>query len=315
MSIEEFADLATTGYTGGTGEKTAPEDEMFHSAYIAGKSRMNHINVKEQLGKFQIRGVEYNLETINMIITHTKEILVNVERVQNKDNIKCFSFKDGSPPWFGTTLLSSGNKRQCPQTSAERAINDFCSPCKTQIIVAGIFCKPDGTPIVNEENKPVFIFIRGKGMRYSNVSQYLNDLYQEDLTPIFEPATEQSKSFEKSVVNNKRFVTKLTVGEQTSSFGGNVFIFELNKGTELPKESVLSVLKLSKKTVEQFNEKFDWSKRKQSTSTYNSESSTPPEGILTIGDGKQEAANDTGEKAVESGVIKGKNFSFDDINF
>ena len=139
-----------------------------------------------------------------MVITHSKDILVKIRSDKGRDNIECFSYKDGAPPWYGTSSLQGGQKRQCPQTSAERAVNDFCNPCRAQILLAGIYCKANGSPILTEDKKPIFIFIRGKGMRYSNVSEYLSDLYREDLTPIFEPVTEQSKEFEKRVVNNKQ---------------------------------------------------------------------------------------------------------------
>lgn len=310
MSIEEYADLASTGFTGGTGgDKKAPEEEFFHSVYVAGKTRKNHIDVEEVGGKFQIRGVQYNLDEVHMIITHTKEILANVKSEKGKgETTVCFSFKDGAPPWYGTTKLSDGSPRPCPSTSAERAVNDFCNPCRAQIIVAGIYCKPDGTPILTEENKPIFVFLRGKGMRYSNVSNYLNDCYQEDLDPIFTPVTDQSKEFEKSIVNNKRFVTKITKDYQTSSFGGNVAIFVLDKGSKLENDSVLSILKLSKQTLTHFNEKFDWSKKKQAVSGYGA----PPEGVLsTAPDAEPDAPE---EKAAEAGA-SGKKFSFDDVNF
>lgn len=324
MSIEEYADLATTGYQGGgSGEQTPPEQDFFHSVYIAGKTRKNHIGVEEQSGKYQVRGVEYNLDSVYMIITHTKEILANIKREQNRDNIKCFCFKETAPPWYGTSKLADGSARQCPQTSAERAVNDFCNPCRAQILVAGIYCTPEGQPILTDEKKPIFVFIRGKGMRYSNVSEYLNDLYKEELTPpIFEPATDQSKEFEKSVVNNKRFVTKLTKGKSTSSYGNDVNVFVLERGNELPKEFVLSILQLSKKTVEQFNDKFDWSKNKQTTG-YGSTPAAAPDGVLPVGGdvteqgpAQTEAQPETTpeEKAAEAGA-SAKTFSFDDINF
>jgi hypothetical protein len=323
MSIEEFADLSSTGYQGGSGEQIAPEDEFFHSVYVAGKSRNNHINIKEESGKFQIRGVQYNLDEVHMIITHTKEILANIKNDKGKDNIMCFSFKDSGPPWYGTSKLGDGSQRQCPQSSAERAVNDFCNPCRAQIIVAGIHCKPDGTPILNEDGKPVFIFIRGRGMRYPNISNYLNDLYKEDLPPLFEPVTEQSKRFEKSVVNNKRFVTNITAGQETSGYGSSVNVFVLNKGVQLPNESVMSILKLSKKTVDQFNEKFNWSKNKQVSGYGTTPSNQPPSGVMTVEDSNsstpEETPGDTAtavkteEKAKEAGAQK--TFSFDDINF
>lgn len=311
MSFDDYSNLANTGYKGGTTQQKAPEDEFFHSCYVAGKNRTNHINVKEISGELQIRGVEYNLEKVHMIITHTKEILANIKTEKAKDTTLCFSFKDGEPPWHGTSKLGDGSNRVCPQTSPERAVNDFCCNCKTQILVAGIYCKESGEPILNDEKKPIFIFIRGKGMRFSGVSEYLNDLYNEDLDPVFEPVTEESAQFEKSVVNNKRFVTEITIGEETSSFGNDVYIFKLNRGLKLPKETVLSILKLSKQTVDKFIEKFDWSKKQQTTG-YGS--SSTPDGVLTT---DNENGKSTEEKASEAGVEEptAKPFSFDDVSF
>ena len=319
-NFEEYQDLSGTGYQGGSaGEKVAPEDEFFHSVYISGKTRKNHLGLDEKTGKLQVRGVEYNLDEVNFVITHTKDILVKVKHQKGKGEItECFSYKDGAPPWNGTTKLQDQSARTCPMTSAERAANDFCNPCRSQILIAGIYCKPDGSPILTEDKKPVFVFIRGRGMRYSNVSDYLNDLYnEEELTPIFEPVTDQSKQFEKSVVNNKRFVTKITRGEEESSYGNMVNIFELERGPQIPNTAVVKILKLSKETVGQFNEKFDWSKRKQAAvSGYGADQeqpTSPPEGVMSMDDEQPtEAApsEDSQEKEKEQ-----KTFSFDDIQF
>lgn len=316
QSFEDYQDLSGVGFQGGGGEPTAPEDEFFHSIYISGKTRKNHINVEEKGGKIQIRGVQYNLDEVNMVITHTKDILVNIETVQGRDNIKCFSYKEGAAPWFGTSTLPDGSKRACPLTSAERAANDFCNKCRAQIIVAGILCSANGSPMLTEEKKPIFGFIRGKGMRYSNVSEYLNDRFNEDLTPIFEPVTEQSKQFEKSVVNNKRFVTKLTKGTATSTYGNDVAVFELTKGAEIPKDAVLKILKLSKDTVDKFNEKFDWSKGKQAAAA--SSYGNRPEGIMEIGepvDSSSGGEETTQQQSKEAPKEEKKTFSFDDIEF
>jgi len=313
MSFEDYADLAGTGFQGGGGEITSPEEEFFHSVYVSGSDRKNHINIVEQIGKFQIRGVQYNLEELNMIIVHTKDILTKIKSENRRDTTECFSYKEASPPWYGTSKLGDGNPRQCPQTSAERAVNDFCSPCRAQIVLAGVYCKADGTPILTEENKPIFVFLRGKGMKYSNVSNYLNDAYKEDLKPLFEPVTEQSKEFEKSVVNNKRFVTKITKGQEQSKYGSNVNIFILTRGVELPKESVMSILKLSKQTLEKFNDKFDWSKGKLAVGY--GQSKAIPEGVLPIDGSKSEEEGE--EESTEETLApeSGKVFSFDDINF
>lgn len=326
MSFEEYQDLQGTGYQGGSGETVAPEDEFFHSVYISGKSRKNHLNITEKVEHFQIRGVEYNLEEVHMVITHTKEILAKVVSERGRDTIKCFSYKEGAPPWKGTSKLDNGAVRECPLTSADRAATEFCSPCRAQILVAGIYCNANGSPILTDDKKPIFIFLRGKGMRYSNVSEYLNNMYNEDLPPIFEPVTEQSKMFEKSVVNNKRFVTKITRGTATSSYNNEVNVFVMDKAAELPKDAVLKILKLSKDTVEKFNEKFDWSKGKQAQQTTGYDSK--PEGVLStespqeddIPLGKEDtqsaqAESPAPEKKQEEAPQGDKVFSFDDIEF
>jgi hypothetical protein len=257
--FEEFQELDGTGFE--SKEPVKPEDEFFHSVYIAGVQRKNHIQIEEQIGKLQIRGVEYNLNEINMIITVIKDVLAKTKTVGRKESLECFSYKQGESPWFGTSKLEGGSPRQCGNTSVERAANAFCSDCRSQILVSGIYCKPDGTPILNQENKPTFVFLRAKGMKYSGISEYLNELFKLDLEPIFVPETEQTRKFEKSVVNNKRFVTKISVIEVPSNYGPRK-VFKLDKGAELPKKTVLEILKISKKLLPKFEEKFDWSKGK-----------------------------------------------------
>lgn len=311
MSFEEYQDLQGTGYKGGSGEVTPPEDEFFHSVYISGKTRKNHLNIEEKVEHFQVRGVEYNLDNVHMIIIHTKEILAKIESERGRDNIKCFSFKEGQAPWFGTSTLTDGAKRECPLTSADRASNDFCNPCRAQLLVAGIYCDENGRPVLTEDKKPVFVFIRGKGMRYSNVSEYLNDLYNEELTPIFTPPTDQSKAFEKAVVNNKRFVTKITRGTARSSYNNDVNIFEFEKGVELPRDAVLKILKLSKDTVANFNEKFNWAQSRQGQATGYGDK--PAEGVLSTETEKPPETEAPQE--VAKAEVSDKTFSFDDIEF
>jgi hypothetical protein len=264
QTFEDYQDLADAGFQGGGGVIVAPEDEFFHSVYIAGQPRKNHLNITEETGKFQIRGVQYNLDEVNIIVTHTKDVLLKSKSEKGKDSIECFSFKKDKP-WLGTSRLGDGSPRQCPQTSAERAVNDFCNPCRSQIIVSGIYCKADGSPILTEDKKPIFVFLRGKGMRYNNVSNYLNELFKEEFPALFKPVTEQTKDFEKRVVNSKRIVTKITRDQVGSKFGSMVNVFVLAKGVTLPDQSVLSILKLSQQTLDKFNEKFDWSKGKQAS--------------------------------------------------
>jgi len=264
MSFEDYAGLYSTGHE--SKEPTKPEDEFFHSIYIAGVERQNHLNITEEIGKLQIRGVEYNKEVVHFIITHTKQVLCKSTRnpQTGRDNLDCFCYQEGQPPWYGTSTLPDGQKRMCGVNSKERAVNEFCNPCRAQLVVAGLYCDEKGTPFTNQKGKPTLIFLRGKGMKYSGVAEYLNDMSKMDIEPLFSPPTEESKRFEKAVVNNKRFVTKLSVGEASSSFGMKK-VFKLEKATQLPGQAVMDILKVAKSTLEKFNEKMNWSQKTGAT--------------------------------------------------
>lgn len=301
MSIDDYSDLTVTGYE--SREPTKPEEEFFHSVYIAGRTRKNHIGVTEEAGKFQIRGVEYNLKEVNMVITNVKEVLTKVTRnPSGRESVDCFSYKTGDS-WKGTT------GRTCGINSAERAANEYCILCRSQIIVSGVYCNPNGSPVL-QDGRPVFVFIRGKGTKYSNVSNYLNDMFKiEDLDPIFDPVTEESQKFERAVVNNKRFVTNISVGETSTNFGPKA-VFELKAGDKLSKKAVIGILKVSKQTLNRFNEKFDWSKRAPSTTGYAEEA--PSE----IADDQQFPTTEEAEgEKLESEQVSEDAFNFDDVKF
>lgn len=304
-SMEEYAALAETGYE--NKGSVAPEDEFFHSVYITGQTRKNHVQIEELAGKLQVRGYEYNLDEVNMIITNVKDILVKTKNVNKKESVECFSFKSGQPPWFGTSRLESGAARECGLNSAERAASGYCNTCKSQIIVAGIYCNAQGAPVL-KDGKPVFVFIKGKGIKYSNVSSYLGELYQMDLDPIFTPVTEATTKFEKAVVNHKRFVTKITIGEAPSKFGMKN-VFELENTIQLPKETVMDILKISKKTINKFNEKFDWSKNRSAVSGYGEQKQA--QGVLTLDDTSGSEGNETSNSESPKEEKKESNAAFD----
>ncbi len=312
FNMEEYTGLADTGFI--NKEQVAPEDEFFHSIYISGQTRKNHINIEEITKKIQVRGVEYNLDQVCMIITNVKDILVNASRdQQNREKIDCFCYKSGPAPWKGTS------ERICGLNSTERASNPACSNCRSQIIVSGIYCDINGKPLVNENNKPVFVFLRAKGMKYSNVSDYLGKMFKKDLSPIFTPVTDESKKFEKAVVNNKRFVTIITQGEANSKYGTQN-VFELDSGVQLQDNVVKDILKISKKTIKQFNEKFDWSKNKivNSAATGYGDQTQPNEGVLSMEQETKNKENKETENTQESQSKQNNNsgfMSFDDIEF
>jgi hypothetical protein len=300
MDINEYSDL--TGIAFEAKEQIAPEDEFFHSVYISGQTRKNHIGIIEQTGKLQIRGADYNLDEVLGIITHTKSVLVNSVQKQGRESTECFSWCDGVPPWKSST------GRMCGKNSAERASVDFCKNCRAQIIVALLRCNPDGTLVLTPEKKPLFMFIRGKGTKYSNVSEYLNSLAKLDMDPIFTPVTPATTQFEKSTVNHKRFVTKITIGWVQTKFG-NKAVYELEKLNEIAKEQIPSLLKGAKQTVSKFNEKFDWSVRKTGGKPFS-------EGPNAFGEiGNETAKMSISEAGKKEEAPKAGSFSFDDVDF
>jgi len=286
MDLKDYSDLSGMGFE--AKEQTAPEDEFFHSIYIAGQTRKNHIQVVEQAGKLQIRGVDYNLDSIYGIITHVKSVLVKSVQKQGKESTECFSFCQGDPPWKSST------GRLCGKNAAERAAVEFCTDCRSQIIVTLIRCKPDGSLFLGTDNKPIFMFIRGKGTKYANVSSYLNDLSKLDLEPIFTPVTTESTKFEKSSVNHKRFITKISIGSVSTKFG-NKAVYEFEKVTEIPVKQIPSLLKFSKNTITNFSEKFDWSKKSPTSSTtqaVSAENAFSDLGKTSVAPKKEEASYD-----------------------
>lgn len=269
MSSIDFSEYSDVLGDGGYDVKVpvAPEDEFFHAVYISGQQRQNALGGTEMPGKLQIRGLQNNLDEVNIVITHIKQVLV--KSIQTKDGrgekLECFSYQNGNPPWKGT----SGNI--CGKNSTERASNAFCKDCRSQIIISGLYLdEKTGRPFLTEDKKHVYVFIRGKGVKYGNIANYLSDLAKrDDLEPMVTPVTPESKEFEKRQVNHKRFITKITVGKQSTNYGMKD-VFELNACSPLNIDNVKNILNKAKETMEQFKEKFDWSRGKSGSADYTS---------------------------------------------
>jgi len=316
--LDDYQELAATGISGGGGgEQTDPKDEFFKSIYISGQNRQHENGVMEEIEKLQIRGHSFNHTEVYMVMTHIKDVLNNETKVNGRITSKCFSFKESAkPPWYGSTPMPDGSPRICPTTSPDRKNLEYCKNCKAQIIVAGILTQPTGQPIVDEEQKPIFVFIRGKGVKYGNVSDYLSSLYSLDLDPVFDEEGDHVREFEKRVVNHKRFVTKITKGLANSNHGMKM-VFEFEKGEELNPKFALELLDLSKKTWDQFCKKFDWSKKAKKTDV---QKASKEAGVVSMDSGnasKPEPQPQNEEKKAEekpSGSDSGT-FSFKDIKF
>lgn len=311
FSMDDYQDLAGAGYE--SRQPVAPEDEFYHSIYIAGQSRKNQSGVQEEAEKLQVRGVEYNLGKAYMIVTHVKALLAKIDRdASGRESVKCFSYQQGDPPWHGTSGV------QCGINSAERAASDFCNPCRAQLVVGGIYCDEQGHPALDKEKKPVFVFIRGKGMKYSRVADYINNLQTDDFEPIFTPVTDESKRFEKIHVNNKRFVTQIGIETEDSNWGPRK-VFDLTRGSQLSNKVVMDVLRITKKTIDKFNEKFDWSRGKQ-VSGYAETAAVPPEQQIPEVTPPPQATEQPAGQPVEQPPVETKpdqqqTYSFEDIDF
>lgn len=314
--LDDYQELNSTGVTGGGGggDQTPPEEEFFKSVYISGQNRTHEDGHSEEIEKLQIRGHSYNHDAVYMIVTHVKDILNNEMKQNGRLTSKCFSFKESSqPPWYGSSPMPDGSARICPVTSADRKSVEFCQTCKAQIIMAGILCQPTGTPILDDEKKPIFVFIRGKGVKYGNVSDYLSSLYQLDLDSVFEETGDAIREFEKRVVNHKRFVTKVTKTYVKTENYGKKLAFQFEKGGELNKEFALELLDLAKKTMEQFRKKFDWSKKKKKNDQQKKAS-----GVMSMETSEASGTGVENNKKEETGKTEEpgqSTFSFKDIKF
>lgn len=313
MSFEEFGNLSQTGFQ--NREPTRPEDEFFHSVYISGISRKNSSGITEQAEKLQIRGVEYNLESLNMMIIHTKVILAKLKIEDKKEVLQCFSYQEGLSP-KGTSGIT------CGKNAAERATNDYCVNCRSQIIMAGIYCNEKGDPIADEQGKPIFVFLRGKGMKYSAIADYLSECSKrDDLEPFFNPATSESLKFEKAVVNNKRAVTKIGIDTVDSKYGLKR-VFKLQIGESVSNKSTMDILKLAKRTLDKFNEKMNWANNMTYVDNEKKENESK-DSLTKVPESTDTIENETvsEEKKVEKKEETPKKqseddkFSFDDIAF
>lgn len=319
--LDDYQELNSTGVSGGGGgDQTPPEEEFFKSIYISGQNRKHdQTGIMEEIEKIQIRGHSYNHTEVYMIITHVKDVLNHEHKVNGRKQTKCFSFKESSAsPWYGSVDMSDGSPRVCPTTSKDRKQVEFCKDCKAQIIMAGILVQPTGQPILDTESKPIFVFIRGKGVKYGNVSDYLSSLYQLDMDNVFNEEGDAIREFEKRVVNHKRFTTKITKTTAQTDYGMKM-VFALEKGAEIPKEMALELLEMAKNTMPQFRKKFDWSKKKKSAKVAEESKAA---GVMSMdGDTTKGApqestlAPDTNKEAESEKPTTGNTFSFKDIKF
>lgn len=302
-NYEEFADLNGTGINIPKKETIAPEDEFLHSIYICGMDRKNHKDITELNGKLQIRGVDYNLDDVNMIILLVRKIRVNKKKDSDgKTNIITCGSKLNTNPWTGT----SG--RKCP-SAKERLLIEECKDCKHQIVVIGMLCdNSSGRPRFDSNNKPIFCFFVGRGIKWADVNQYLVDEDSKEITPIFTPVSEKSLKFEKeNIGKSKRVVTNVGVAYKRSPRNNQLFqTFKLTEGIELSSKQVLSLLEVSKKILPQVDEKLDRIVGIKNDNVQNDDDNEIP---------KSENVNDYASTPMTETTVQEEAFDFDDIPF
>jgi hypothetical protein len=254
LSLDDLPKI--TGIPDSSARSNAPEEQFFKSIYVPGKRRKNADGVNEEPGKFQIFQTENNLDDVNMIIVHIKEVLSKVTKTDKGEITECFCFMDNrKKPYKGT----SG--RDCNDNHALRKNGDeYCKTCLNNVIMAGIWCDPQGEPILRE-GKPVFCFVKAKKiLNIISLGKYLKEFYNLDLSPMIKPVTDDSIKHEKKELHPKRFVTNIKMGTMPTDYGDKP-VMTYSRGVELPLDKVVSIVKLAQKTEEKFINKFDVSKR------------------------------------------------------
>lgn len=251
-------------YSGGMFVDTS----MFKSVYITGTARqIEGTNEVEQVGKLQIHDTKFrNLDEVCMIPMFAKRKLVKVRMEGMKEIVECFSYMRGEPPYKGT----SG--RTCPNTSAQRDATVECKGCRQRIILAGILVSPEGRPFVNDDGENIYIFIRGKGIKFMAISNYISECTRLPETKLPSIRDEILKvkpnliiktkpEYEKPMFNFRRFVCHIRVQQIQTNFGPR-FIYDLSRGKLIPTELVIKLLNRTEELVDVFDAKFDLSLQK-----------------------------------------------------
>ncbi|GIU68983.1 MAG: hypothetical protein KatS3mg002_0219 [Candidatus Woesearchaeota archaeon] len=251
VNVSEFLDLQTA-----SAPVQGAKESIFKSIYIGGTPRTEN-GIQLIPGKLQVKDVPelYNKDELHMVILYTKRILVKEKNTPQGKTLLCMSYLNTNPP-KGTA------HGPCGRTAAERAADPFCATCKSHLIVAGVLTQPNGTPIKDSDGELVFGFIRGRGVKYVPISDYVRSLTQMELP--YRIFSEDQESFERSVANKMKIVTRIVPSTTNTKFGIKQ-IFKLEPGNIIPKEACLKYMNLAKTKLPDFDEKFDWSRQINNT--------------------------------------------------
>jgi len=275
IDVNEFLDLQNASSVPGN-----QKDSIFKSIYIGGVQRQEN-GVTLLPGHLHVKDFPplYNQNELYMVILYTKRILVKEKQSPQGRTLLCTSYMQGPPPWQGTA------HGPCGRTAAERSADPFCATCKNHLIVAGVLTNKIGSPIKDDEGNLVFGFMRGRGVKYVPISDYVRSLSEMDPPYVI---FKDKEDFERSVVNKMKVVTNISPGTIDSKYGPKS-IFKLSVGNTVPQEAALRYLRLAKEHLEDFDNKFDWSRN--ATTSSEIQDDTPPVMSEPPSDGNDELEN------------------------
>jgi hypothetical protein len=189
-------------------------------------------------------------------------VLVKNEDLGKYKGAVCFSFADYDEN--GNQQSTSGFF--CPPNSEARQSIDWCSNCRTQIILIGFLSDENGNIKKDKEGKPYNVCIRAERQKVGDVMKYFFECQELEVPYLFtEAPTEESLAQEQRYFNIFRRVIKITVDIVDSYYkdpeGKNNTrnAYKLEGVSELPPENVFKLLDYAEKIEDQIREKFDLS--------------------------------------------------------
>jgi len=249
-------------------EQVDPSDEIFKTIYISGSGQKEDEFTKTRLhiGMLQIKGTMNNLEEIYLMPYYRRQILTNQVKSGKYVSSKCFSYAERDEE--GNQISTSNFF--CPQSSSERQEIKWCSTCKTNFIIVGFLVDADGQYIMDENKKPLSVYLKATGSKVGDVMSYAFDCQELEVPFLFtENSSKESDTFERKYSNMFRRIIKITAGETETYQSDNTPVnaaktrscYILEGHTEISKENVLKLIDYADNIDDKLREKFDFTER------------------------------------------------------
>jgi len=243
-------------------DDVAWEDEFFHSVYVLSKAREEKkIGKKLFGGTLQIRGVDYNLEEVYML-PYFKRVTMGKETQVNNSKYKvCFTYADFDVE--GNQISTSGF--HCYPTRSMRDEVQWCANCRSRIIVVGFLCNANGEYILDDNKKPINIFISGTGSKFGDISEYYFETKNLPVPFLFDEPTDESNAQEQNYFNMFRRIIKITPTERDVYKGPNTppgtpdtrIGYKLEAAGDIDKALIEKLMDYAVKIDTELRDKFD----------------------------------------------------------